>query len=483
MERSAADIISKMDAVSRLRPFFALGDDILVRKRLDSETVFAEMEPKHAVRYMAFPAIISQLIVLLYNLADTFFLGQINDPYMVAGVSLILPVFNITLALGSLVGIGGGVLVPKLLARFDKEEAERVLTFCLLLALLISAAFSVGLFALHSPLLRMLGAGENTFDFAWQYLFMVVVLGGVPTIMANVLANLIRSISYAREAGIGVALGGGLNIIFDPLLLYLMPKEQAVFAVGIATLVSNMISFAYLMWVLCKKQTELKLRWEWPRPTKASVRDVFVIGIPGAVGTLLFDIDYMILDRLMTGYGDIAMAGIGIVLKAERFPLQFGIGLCQGIVPLIAYCYARKDRQRLNSIIGYSCALGIAVSVVSIILYELAAPEIIRFFIRDEGTVELGAHFLRARSPATLFMFLCFSVVHIYQAFGRGGTALFLGVMRWAVFNFPMLFILNRFFGMYGLVWSQLTADVIAAIISWIMFITTLKKMERRFSE
>lgn len=459
-----------------------LGDDILIRKRLDSETVFAEMEPKQAVRYMAFPAIVSQLIVLLYNLADTFFLGQINDPYMVAGVSLILPVFNITLALGCLVGIGGGVLIPKMLARYEREEAERVLVYCLLLALIISAAFSVGLFALHSPLLRMLGAGENTFDYAWQYLFMVVVLGGVPTIMSNVLANLMRSISYAREAGIGVALGGGLNIIFDPLLLYLLPREQAVFAVGLATLISNVISFAYLMWVLCKKQTELKLRLEWPHPQSTSVKAVFTVGIPGAVGTLLFDIGYMILDRLMTNYGDIAMAGIGIVLKAERFPLQFGIGLCQGIVPLIAYCYARRDRQRMNKIIGYSCALGVVVGVVSIVLYELAAPAIIRFFIRDAGTVELGANFLRARAPAALFMFLCFFVVHIYQAFGRGGTALFLGIMRWAMLNFPMMFILDRVFGMYGLVWAQFTADVLAAMISWIMFIVTLKKTEKEFA-
>ena len=252
------------------------------RERLDSETVFAGMEPRRAVRYMAFPAIVSQLIVLLYNLADTFFLGQINDPYMVAGVSLILPVFNITLALGSLVGIGGGVLIPKLLARYDKEEAEHVLLFCLLLALLISALFSIVLWVFRLPLLRMLGAGENTLDFAWQYLFMVIVLGGLPTIMANVLANLLRSISFAREAGIGVALGGGLNIILDPLLLYLMPREEAVLAVGLATLISNVISFAYLMWVLCAKQKELKVRKMRPCPTKQSIKDVFFIGIPGA---------------------------------------------------------------------------------------------------------------------------------------------------------------------------------------------------------
>lgn len=451
----------------------------MIGKRIGSETVFAEMEPKRAVRYMALPAIISQLIVLLYNLADTFFLGQINDPYMVAGVSLILPIFNITLALGSLAGVGGGVLIPKLLARYERDEAEHVLLFCLLLALSIAAVFSLGLLAFHTPILHLLGAGENTFDFAWQYLFMVVVLGGIPTIMTNVLANLLRSISYAREAGTGVALGGGLNLIFDPLLLILMPHGQAVLAVGLATLISNVISCSYLMWVLTRRQTEVKLRLMRPRPKRESVTAVLSVGIPGTVGTLLFDVDYMILNRLMTGYGDIAMAGIGIVLKAERLPLQVGIGLYQGIVPIVAYCYARKNWSRMNKIMSYTCMLGVIVSVVSITLYEIGAPELIHFFIRDESTVELGAHFLRARTPATLFMFLCFFVMHLYEAFGRGGTALFLGVMRWAGLNIPTLFILNHFFGMYGLVWAQLTADIIAASISWIMFLKTLRKMQK----
>lgn len=449
-----------------------------MRKRLDSETVFSAMEPRRAVRYMALPAIMSQIIVLLYNLADTFFLGRIGDPYMVAGVSLILPVFNITLALGALAGVGGGALIPKLLARGRRAEAQQVLQFCLLLALSVAAAFSLGLLAFHAPLLRLLGAGSNTRAFAWQYLLLVVVCGGVPTILTNVLANLLRSISFAREAGIGVALGGGLNLILDPLFLHLLPEAEAVAGVGAATLLSNGISCTYLLWVLVHRQKELQLRLCLPRPERESVRAVLSVGLPGTMGTLLFDLDYMILDRLMAGYGDIALAAVGIVLKAERLPLQVGIGLYQGIVPLVAYAYARRAYPRMNRIMTYTCTLGVLVSVGSIVLYELGAPEILRFFIREDATVLLGAQFLRARAPATLFMFLCFFVMHLYEAFGRGGTALFLAVLRWAGLNIPMLFLLNRLFGASGLVWAQLTADVLASAVSWTLFLRDLKKMQ-----
>lgn len=449
-----------------------------MKKHLDSEAVFSTMSPRQAVRYMAVPAIISQLIVLVYNLADTFFLGRMNDPQMIAGVSLILPVFNITLALGALAGVGGGALIPKLLAVGRREEGRRVMRFALLLALGVAAAFSLLLAVFHAPILRMLGAGSGTFVFARQYLFTVVVLGGVPTILTNVLSNLLRSISFAREAGLGIALGGGLNLIFDPLLLYLFPAELAVVAVGAATMLSNIISCTYLLWVLLKKQTELRLEAALPMPERESIFRVLSVGLPGAIGPLLFDIDYMVLDRLMSSYGDIAMAGIGIVLKAERLPLQIGIGLYQGIVPLVAYCCASRERYaRMKQIIFYACTLGIIVGAVSIALYELFAPYIIGFFLDDGATVELGAHFLRARAPATVFMFICFFIMHLYEAFGKGTSALFLSGLRWLGFNIPLLFLLNRVFGMFGLVWAQLAADTLASAVSCIMLAKTMHRM------
>ena len=439
-----------------------------MRKQLTSEEIFKTMTVPQAVRTMAVPAVMSQLIVLVYNLADTFFIGQTNSPYMVAGVSLILPLFNVSLAIGSMFGTGGGALLPKLLAVNRREEGSRVAAYCLRLGLLTAVAFSILTLTLMYPLLTLLGAGSNTYSYARTYVLMVLVIGGIPTIVSNVFSNLLRSLSLSREAGIGVALGGVLNIFLDPLFMFvLLPPGNEVLGVGIATLLSNVVSCLYCLVVFCRRQKEIPVNFLAPAPERDNRRFIFSVGIPGTVGALLFDLDYMVLDKLASGYGDTALAAIGIVLKAERFPQQVGIGLCQSMVPLIAYSWALKDYKRVKEIMACILKVGFAVAVVSITLYELFPVRIIRFFIAEPETLEIGTNFLRIRSMAAVIMFFCFFVVFLFQGFGNGKVSFWLAIIRWAVLNIPMLFILPRFLGMYGLVWSQFISDMLTVVISY----------------
>ena len=194
------------------------------------------------------------------------------------------------------------------------------------------------------------------------------------------------------------------------------------------------------------------------------------MGIPSAVSTLLFDIDYIVIDKLMSGYGDIALAAVGIVLKAERLPLNVGIGICQGMLPIVAYNYASKNHRRMFDTIRFSLRCGLAVGAFSIALYMLFSSQIMGLFIQDAQTVLLGTDFLRIRCLATPLMFSSFFTVYVFQGFGEGRKALFLGVMRWAVFNIPMLFNLNRLIGMYGIVWSQLCADTLTVTLSFLVY-------------
>ena len=441
-----------------------------MKERASSEEIFSTMSVPRALRTMAVPAVVGQLIVLIYNLADTYFIGQTNDPFMVAGVSLILPVFNLVLALGSLFGIGGGALLPKLLAKGEKEEAARVAAYCARLGVAVALGFSLLMLLCMRPILGALGAGENTYAHARVYVLCVLVAGGVPTLLANVLSNLLRSLGLSREAGVGVALGGVLNIFLDPLFMFvLLPPGHEVLGVGIATLLSNLVSCGYCLLIFCGRQKVITADLTAPRPRADSRRAVYAVGIPGSLGALLFDVDYMVLDRLVSGYGDTALAAIGIVLKAERFPQQIGIGLCQGMVPLVAYSYALKDYKRIRSIMGCTMLTGLAVAVLSISSYELFAPQIIRFFIEDAGTMAIGVGFLRVRAVAAAIMFFCFFVVFLYQGLGLGSHALLLTVLRWVGLNIPMLFLFNRLFGMYGLVWAQVTADLLTVLASYLL--------------
>lgn len=441
--------------------------------KADQERIFESLPVPSALRVMIVPAVISQLIVLIYNMADTFYVGQTNNPYMVAAAALILPVFNITLCLAGLAGIGGGALISRLLGENREEEARRVSVFSLYLAILIAAVFALGMGIFMKPLLNLLGAGENTYEYARQYAFCVIVAGGIPTVLSNVLSNLIRSIGYSRQAGTGIVLGGLLNIALDPLFMFvLLPHGYEVLGAGAATCLSNCIACVYFIVVVCRmgKESIVTFHPKAGRPERESIAAVFTVGIPSAVATLLFDLDYVIIDKLMVSYHDLALAAIGIVLKVERFPLNVGIGICQGMMPLVAYNYAAGNKKRMEDTIRISRMLGLAIAGISILLYEIFAVQFIRLFISDAQTVEMASAFLRIRVLATPLMFLSFFTVYLFQAFGMGKRSLFLGMMRWLVFNIPMLFLLNAVFGMYGIVWSQVTADTLTVILSFYIY-------------
>ncbi len=439
----------------------------------DKKEVFETMPVPKALVNMCVPMIISQLIVLIYNLADTFFVGRANNPYMVAGISLILPVFNICLSISGLTGVGGGTLISRLLGTGREDEARRVSAFSIYVAVIIALFFSLGAYIFMDRILIFLGAGENTIAYARQYAFWVVVLGGVPTVLSNVLSNLIRCNGYSAQASFGVAMGGILNMVFDPLFMFVIfPRGNEALGAGMATFLSNCMASAYFLIMIYRTRDEqvITLSPKWGMPDRESIRSVFAVGIPSALSSLLFDLNNTVLNRLMSGYGDEALAAIGIVVKVERFPLNICTGICQGMVPLLAYNFSSSDYDRMNEILRCARIAGLFVGLGSIILYEAGAPLLVRLFIQETTTVYLGTNFLRLRILAAPFLFLAFSYVHTFNAYGEGRISLFLSVFRWAIVNIPMLFVLNAVFGIYGLACSQLVGDAIVSATCFFVY-------------
>ena len=442
-------------------------------KSVDNKTVFETMPVPKALATLAVPTIIGQLIVLIYSLADTFFIGRTGDPRMVAAASLILPVFNICIPISNLFSTGGGTLISRLLGKGETDEASRVSSFSFIAAAAAALLYSAFMLIFMNPVLKTLGASSDTIQFAKQYAFCVLVIGALPTIWQMTMAGLLRSVGCARQAGIGVSLGGILNIALDPLFMFvILPRGMETLGAGLATMLSNVAACIYFLAVIrsLKSRTALRLIPRKGLPSRSSLIKVFSVGIPSAVATLLFDIDYIVIDKLMTGYGDIPLAAVGIVLKAERLPLNVGIGLCQGMIPLVAYNYSSGNHERMKRALDDTRIAGLAVAAVSVALYLIFAPQIMRLFISDAETVRIGTGFLRHRCVATPFMFLCFHLVYFFQAVGRGKISLALAVIRWAVFNIPMLFILNAIIGMRGLVLTQMIADIFTVIVSYIIY-------------
>ena len=433
-----------------------------------------------ALTQMEIPSIMSQLITLIYNIADTWFIGQTNNPYMVAASSLVLTVFMMTTAIANLFGVGGGTLAVRLLGSHQEEEARKAASLSLVMAAGAAFLFSCLCFLFMEPLLRLLGASENTLGYAKQYLLFVVVLGGLPTVLSNTMSAMLRNVGFSREAAFGLSMGGLLNVALDPLLMFvLMPEGYQVVGAALATMLSNCAALIYFVMIYrrVRNSTILKLPKRIEKIQAKSMHSLLSVGVPAAMSVLLFDLTNMVINRLSSSYGDFQLAAMGIVLKVERLPLNIGIGICLGMVPLAAYNYAAKNYDRMRSFFSAARLAGLCVAVVSVALYYFGAPWLIRTFIQEPATAGYGIQFLQARCFATPFMFLSFHMVHFMQAVDRGKISFYLAAIRQLCLNIPILFLMNLIFGMSGIVWTQLTADIINVIISYIIYFRVIHRI------
>lgn len=442
--------------------------------------LFETVAVPKALLTMAVPTIISQLIALIYNMADTWFIGRTNNPYMVAASSLVLTVFLMAGALANLFGVGGGSLMVRLMGRKNETEARKVASWTIAMAALASVVFSLLCLVCMNPLLRLLGASDNTIGYARQYLLFVVVVGGMANVVSNVMSFMLRNAGYSREAAFGLGMGGLLNIALDPLFMFvILPDGFQVMGAGIATMLSNVASLVYFLTtyrrVRVESVLEIPRRIERIRPE--SKRNIFTIGVPAALSVFLFDLTNIVINRLSASHGDIELAAIGIVQKVERFPLNIGIGICLAMIPLIGYNYASGNHRRMSEFFTAARIAGLAVAAVSVLLYYLFADRLINAFIADAETVRLGTAFLRARCFATPFMFLSFNMVNFMQAVNRGRESFLLAAIRQIGLNIPILFLMNALFGMMGIVWTQAVADIVNVIISYIIYARVIREI------
>jgi len=445
--------------------------------------IFESRPIPSALAVMAVPTIMSQLIALIYNVADTWFIGKTNNPYMVAASSLVATVFLMTVAVSNLFGVGGGSLVVRLLGSGDEEEARKVASLSLVMSAGCALLFSACCLIFMNPLLKTLGASENTIDYARQYLFFVVIIGCLPTVLSSTMSAMLRNIGYSKEAAFGLSLGGILNVVLDPIFMFvLMPDGYEVMGAAIATMLSNMMAFLYfvLIYRRVKQETILVIPKKIERIQRKSMQSIFNVGLPAAFSILLYDLTNIVINKLSSSHGDLELAAMGIVLKVERLPLNIGVGICLGMVPLLAYNYAAKNYDRMHGVFKMARLAGLTVSVVCVVLYRVFAPYIMGAFISDADTVRLGTAFLQARCFATPMMFLSFHMIHLMNALGKGKISLSLAVIRQICLNIPMLFVLNALFGMNGVIWTQAIADTCNVIASYVIYRHVMKNVMPR---
>ncbi len=446
-----------------------------------NKAIFEDMPVPRALATLAVPTIISQLITMIYNLADTFFIGRTGDPLKVAAATVSFILLFMMNALANLFGVGGGSLISRLLGEKKPEEAKKVAAFSFYGAVAIALLYVFLTYIFMEPLLMLIGASENTIAYARDYAFWVVTVGGIPTTLSMTLAHLLRSEGYARQASFGLGMGGVLNIILDPLFMFvILPEGMEVKGAAMATALSNICVFIYMFTVFLKMSRNTCMSADIKKALQGANHslEVFSVGFPSAVNTLLSCLSNSTINNLMTSHGDIPMAAMGVVKKIDMLPMNIGMGLCQGMLPLVAYNYAAGNYKRMKAVSNTARLWGIAFAGICIMAFQIFTGSIVRFFIDEPETLRLGTEFLRVACLATPLMITNVQMNYTFQAMGKGPQSLLLASCRQGLVNIPLLFLMNHFFGMYGIVWTQAIADSITLIISFSLYAAVYKKLK-----
>lgn len=436
---------------------------------------------------MALPTVASQMILLIYNIADTWFIGRTDNPAMIGASNLGLTVYLITASLANVFGVGGGSLMVRLIGEKKEDDARKVASYSVIASGIAAAAFSVLTLIFMTPLLTLLGADDATMVYSKQYLVTTVVLGSVPTILSMSMPQLLRNAGYSKEAGLGVGLGSLLNVGLDPLFMFvILPKGYEVLGAGIATMLSNVCSFIYFIVIFRKVRsvTVLKVSFKREKLERAHLKSLYMVGVPAAVSIFLFDLVTIVINRLVTGYGDhvAPLAAMGIVLKLERIPINVGLGVCLGMVPLIAYNFGAGNIKRMSRFSSLARWTIVAFSSLCTILFFVFARVLVSRFITDEETVRLGTMFLQARCFALPFMMVGYHVVNYMNAVNKGTVSFILAIVRHVILIIPAMLIMNYIWGIEGLIWSQAVADVINTIVSTVIFLRVRNGLCKRSS-
>ena len=446
--------------------------------------LFEKTPVPKALATLAIPTIISQLISMIYNLADTFYIGLANDPSQTAASSVAFTLMFMLNCIPNLFGVGAGSLISRLLGEKKDKDAGGVASFAFYCTLIVTAIYSAAVLVFMDQMLNFLGATSSSLPYAQQYAFWVVVFGGIPAALSMTMSHLLRSEGYASKASFGLGLGGVMNIILDPVFMFLVFEPgNEIKGAAIATMLSNVITLVYYVAIYFKirKKTVLSLSPGKALIPKRLVVPVLAVGIPSALGSFLACVSNIVINNLASSYstlyGDVPVAAIGIAKKIDMLPMNVGFGLCQGMMPLVAYNFASGDHKRMREFSRVTRTAAMVFAGACILLFQLLATQICAIFNGHAETVAMSTDFLRILCLSVPFMLFNLQISFSFQAMGMGKQSLILSSLRQGVINIPLLFVMNHFFGLYGIVWTQLISDIITGIISYAVYHHSIGKL------
>ena len=423
-----------------------------------------------------FPAMAAMVMVLIYNLADTFFIGQTRQDILVAAVSLATPVFLVLMAIGNLFGVGGTSLISRSLGQGRTAYAKKVCSFCMWSCVGVGVILAAVALLFINPILSLIGASADTWAPTQTYLS-IVFLGGPFVLISNCYSNILRAEGQASKAMMGQVVGNLLNIILDPIMISVFGWGIA--GAAIATVIGNIMGAGYYILYFLRGSSLLSIRLRDFSMKEKICACVLAIGVPSALASLLMSVSQMIVNARMAAYGDMAVAGIGVAMKVTMISSMICMGVGQGVQPLLGFCVGAGTWERFKKIIRFSLWFAFALSAAMTLLCYLLSDQIVGVFLTETSAFDYAVEFAHILLTTSVLFGVFFVLVNALQAMGAAAEALIVSMSRQGIIYIPALFLLQALLNASGLVWAQPVADVLSTCLVIVLYCRALSRMQK----
>lgn len=415
---------------------------------------------------MAVPSMLTVLVMVLYNMADMYFVGRTGEDAQVAAVSISGPVFTVMMAVGSLIGNGGCALMSRTLGSGDGESLRRFSSLCCWWSVLLGALLGLGILAFPDAVLRLLGANGDIWPHARAYVLLLAP-GAPAMIFTTAFGNIIRSVGEVRRSMVSGLISTVVNLVLDPL--FILALDMGTGGAALATVLGNLAGAAYLIRLIARGGTGLTLS---PGPALRRPLDIWhvmVMGLPNAVSSFMTGFASVFANRMLVSYGTLAVAAMGAAQKSTRIISMLQMGLAMGVQPLMGYCCGAGLRARLSETIKkltlLTAALGTALSLICL----FGGRAIVALFLEEQAAIELGSRMIKLLVLSGPFLGLFYASTAFLQSAGRPMLATVTALLRQGILFIPLIYVMNRFFGVTGNICAHLAADLCSTALSFVL--------------
>lgn len=442
---------------------------------MDAENLhyFEKAPIAKAVAHFAVPMMLGTSMSVIYSILNVYFLGTLGNTAMLTALALTLPLFAVIMALGNLIGIGSGTFISRLLGEKKVDDLKHVSSFAFYSSLVLGLIVIAAGLPLIEPIVHGLGATPDSFGFTKEYVT-IMLIGSPFVILFFTLENIVRSEGSAITSMIGMMLSVIVNIILDALFIFVF--HWGVIGVASATVISNMVASVFYAFHMSYKSPFLTVSLKWFKVTKDILSNVFKIGVPVFVMSVFLGAMSLILNLFLVEYGDQAIAGYGISSRLLQFPEFILMGLCEGVVPLIAFSFT-ANKLRMKQTIGFTIKAILVLAVLFGVIVYLISDHLIGLFTTDPQLIEMGSYILHVTFLSLFITGMTSLFMGIFQATAQGTAAFIMSIIQ-GITLVPVLYIANRMSGFHGVIWSLVIADAVAFLVGAIMLYVLRTKLQ-----